>query len=65
VKKVTSRDVIYKVKSSLNDFFLKISSFIFVNSENVITFVHSSKFMSYGMKNCLSQAVKPRMTLSA
>jgi len=48
-----------------NNFFLKISSFCFVNSKNVFTFVHSSKFIDYGMKIVLSQAVKPRMTLSA
>jgi len=33
----------------VNNFFLKISSFSFVNLKNVFTFVHSSKFMSYGM----------------
>ena len=32
-----------------NNFFLKILSFCFVNSKNVFTFVHSSKFISYGM----------------
>ena len=48
-----------------NNFFLKIFTFCFVNSKKVLTFVHSSKFMSYGMKYCLSQAVKPRETLSA
>ena len=48
-----------------NNFFLKISAFCFVNSKNVFTFVHSSKFMSYGMYKCYSLAVKPRVTLSA
>jgi len=32
-----------------NNFFLKILSFCFVNPKNVFTFVHSSKFKSYGM----------------
>ena len=32
-----------------NNFFLKISSFCFVNPKKVFTFVHSSKFKSYGM----------------
>ena len=31
------------------NFFLKIFPFCFVNSKNVFTFVHSSKFMNYGM----------------
>ena len=48
-----------------NNFFLKIFTFCFVNSKKVLTFVHSSKFIGYGIKNCLSLAVKPRITLSA
>ena len=51
--------------TKINNFFLKIFSFCFVNSKKVFTFVHSSKFISYGIKNCLSQAVKPSETLSA
>jgi len=46
---IIKKNVLSVAFTKRNNFFLKISSFCFVNSKNVFTFVHSSKFMDYGL----------------